>query len=1126
MSADADLEQAISAFGTAAKAKLAGDVGGGRAEPEAQLRAPIEALLYAAAEALGLPRSRVLVQDEVARPGEGGGGVRPDFSVAVHDAHVGLVEVKRPGKGADPRRLTDRHDRDQWAKLASLPNVLYTDGNAFALCRDGEVVQLAHLDGDVESAGSSLRPQNATKLAALFESFLQWEPTPPRDAKTLAEVAARLCKVLRIDVLDRLRAGDELFHGLRADWRKLLFPRADNEQFADGYAQAVTFGLLTARAKGISLDDNLETVARELGRSQSLIGTALRLLVADIDRGRQLATSLDTLVRVLGVVDWQRISKGSPEAWLYFYEDFLQVYDPEKRKLTGSYYTPPEVVTAMVRLTDELLRDPARHGLAAGLASPAVHMADPAVGTGTFLLGLLRQIAAGAAADGGAGTVPAAVRAAVGRIYGFELQLGPFAVAQLRVLAELADLMGTTQTPAPNLYVTDTLGNPYVEQEQIAQTYEPIAQSRREANRIKREQPITVVIGNPPYKEKMKGWGGWIESGDPNQNFAAPLDRWRPPASWGVAAVKQQQLLNLYVYFWRWATWKVFDSVSDGQSGRGVVCYITVSSFLNGVAYERMREYLRQTCDDLWVIDCSPEGFRPKIKSRIFQGVKHSVCIVIASRSTGDATPARVHYRSLPEGDRRLKFDALTEVTLKDGWLRCPDDLRSAFLPTSSDTWQSFVPLGTFFDSDHSGVMPGRVWPIAPDAESLVARWARLQAAAPDEAKELFRPHLRNGKAGDKHLNKAVPLSLPGFPPRPVPVAKDDSPMLPPVPYALRTLDRQWIIPDNRLLNSPSPKLWAARSDKQIFLTAPHDQTPDSGPAMSLTDLIPDLHHYHGRGGRAYPLYRDAGGTLVSNVNAGVRASLAETYGRAVSGEDVMAYLAAVAAHPAYTARFAGDLVKPGLRVPLTGDADLFAAACDVGRRVVWLHTFGERFTGGPDRPAGRPRLPAGERPTIPRDGAIPDTPDDMPDEIDYDPALRRLRVGAGHVDNVPPAVWAYRVSSDTPLLRSWFSYRKRDRTRPTIGDRRPPSKLNDTRPDRWPAEYTADLLDLLNVLGLLVKLEPEQASLLEQICAGPLIDAATLAPVATRPAARQGIERDEGAQRQLSELLEPEAEG
>ena len=111
-----------------------------------------------------------------------------------------------------------------------------------------------------------------------------------------------------------------------------------------------------------------------------------------------------------------------------------------------------------------------------------------------------------------------------------------------------------------------------------------------------------------------------------------------------------------------------------------------------------------------------------------------------------------------------------------------------------------------------------------------------------------------------------------------------------------------------------------------------------------------------------------------------------------------------------------------------------------------------------------------------------------MPDEIDYDDSQRRLLVGEGFIDNVPAAVWHYEVSGKR-VLTQWFSYRKKNRERPIIGDRRPPSKLGDIQPDHWLAEYTTELLNVLHVLALLVEMEPDQAKLMEAICEGPTLD-------------------------------------
>jgi predicted helicase len=321
---------------------------------------------------------------------------------------------------------------------------------------------------------------------------------------------------------------------LAEDWQKLLFPQAKDAEFADGYAQAVTFGLLVARARDIPLSTGIEIAAQELRKSNSLIGTALRLLTDDVSNQEALKTSLGTLTRVLDAVNWHTISKDKPEAWLYFYEDFLEVYDASLRKRTGSYYTPPEVVSAMVNLVDEALRG-ALFERPVGFAAADVIVADPAAGTGTFLLGVLRRIATTVTADQGAGAVRGAIEAAAKRLIGFEIQFSPFAVAQLRLIAELQALMKSPPLPELRLFITDTLGNPFIEEEWLPQVYEPVAKSRRDANEVKKTQPITVVIGNPPYKEKAEGRGGWIEKGSGGK-LVAPLDRWKPPAQWGIGA--------------------------------------------------------------------------------------------------------------------------------------------------------------------------------------------------------------------------------------------------------------------------------------------------------------------------------------------------------------------------------------------------------------------------------------------------------------------------------------------------------------------------------------------------------------------------------------------------------------
>src|SRR5262249_25600390 len=159
---------------------------------------------------------------------------------------------------------------------------------------------------------------------------------------------------------------------------------------------------------------------------------------------------------------------------------------------------------------------------------------------------------------------------------------------------------------------------------------------------------------------------------------------------------------NLYVYFWRWATLKVFGSGWEDATGQpdkdrfGVVCFITVAGFLNGPGFQKMRDDLRRDCNEIWVIDCSPEGHQPDVPTRIFQGVQQPVCIILAARSANKSrdVPAKVRYLALPTGKRQKKFEALDELSLADSaWQDGAADWREPFLPEQIGVWATFPAL-------------------------------------------------------------------------------------------------------------------------------------------------------------------------------------------------------------------------------------------------------------------------------------------------------------------------------------------------------------------------------------------------------------------------------------------------
>jgi hypothetical protein len=239
------LASVVSTFGESAKSKLANLAISGA--PEDQLRGPLEILIRDLAELGALAPGSIHLVGETSLAEL---KTRPDFAVTISNALVGFIEVKAPGKGADPRKFSDPHDKDQWTKLKALPNLLYTDGNAFSVWRDGEIVgKVVRLEGDIETSGTTL--EAPLTLLPLITDFLGWEPISPKNARRLAEISARLCRFLRDEVIEQMERGNQGLTGLAKDWRKLLFPEANDAQFADGYAQAVTFGLLVALPRNL-----------------------------------------------------------------------------------------------------------------------------------------------------------------------------------------------------------------------------------------------------------------------------------------------------------------------------------------------------------------------------------------------------------------------------------------------------------------------------------------------------------------------------------------------------------------------------------------------------------------------------------------------------------------------------------------------------------------------------------------------------------------------------------------------------------------------------------------------------------------------------------------------------------
>ena len=311
---------------------------------------------------------------------------RPDLGITVDRLLIGHIELKAPRNRGTSERFRNRN-RLQWQRFQALPNLIYTDGEEWSLYRSGELAYRTKISDNITHGGpSALHQEYLAKLDHLLRDFMNWHPVVPVSARGVAEFLAPLTRVLRDEVSADLTRADSPLRTVADEWGSLLFPTADDAQFADAYAQTLTYALLLAKFEGAeSLRPALAVDA--LRGNHDLLAEALSLMEVRSVRNR-LLMPVELLERAIDAIETIQFEQDD-DHWLYFYEDFLSAYDPKLRKERGVYFTPVEVVKCQVRLAAELLRT--RFAKPLAFADHGVTVLDPAVGTGTYLLAVIEH---------------------------------------------------------------------------------------------------------------------------------------------------------------------------------------------------------------------------------------------------------------------------------------------------------------------------------------------------------------------------------------------------------------------------------------------------------------------------------------------------------------------------------------------------------------------------------------------------------------------------------------------------------------------------------------------------------------------------------------------------------------
>ena len=1088
----------LETFADALKAKFALP---GAASPEDQLKPVVADLFLAAGAAYGLTveaRTEIHLSEHK---------VRPDIAIYVGGLICGYIELKAPGLGADAPRLTGKHNKEQWAKLKGLPNLIYTDGRNWALYRsgdrpDGQPIVPLH-DDPTTKGKAAVKQADADGLERLFRDFLRWKPSVPHNPSGLAKYLAPLTRFLRSDVEAALEVPGSAVELLANEWRQFFFPDSDNAKFADAYAQTVTYAMLLARLSGAAKLDPVEA-AKTLDKNNGLLARTLELL-GQKEAKAELSVGFEMLQRSLEALDPHDFLKSKPDLWLYFYEDFLAAYDPKLRKDYGVYYTPREVVELQVRLASELLET--RFGKKLGFADDGVVFLDPAVGTGTYPVAAVKHGLEKVRARSGAGAVPARARQMAENMHGFEILVGPYAVAHLRLTQALEGAMNEAKAAVGdpeeklgkklNIYLADTLESPNAAPPGgLTLTYRALTAEHEAARKVKQGGDVLVCLGNPPYDRERRGEdgtkpnkGGWVRWGDKGQakiNLATGVveggdTKERPifedflqPARDAGKGLNLQVIFNDYVYFWRWALWRMFEA----QKGGGIISFITASSYLVGPGFVGVREMMRRSFDELWILDLGGDNLGARKTPNVF-AIQIPVAIAMGIRGAkhGPNTPAKVRYAKIEAASREAKLAILEgKVDLSSfNWLDCPGDWHAPFMPVGKGAYFDWPRIVDLFPYHSAGAVFYRSWPIAETENVLAVRWERLCKTKPQDRKTLFK------ESRDRKITHRVAQSeLSGFGEPAIHDLKATSPAPKIVRYGFRSFDQQFAYYDFRVGDFIRPTLGRMLGGRQTFLVCPDTLISGKGPICSVSANIPDQHYFRGSfGGKdVIPLYRDAAGTD-PNVTAGLLDALGEAHGAPPSAEDLAAYVYALLGGQSYTRRFWNELETPGPRVPMTKDGAIFADAVKLGRKLIWLHTYAARFQ---DATQGD-EVPNGKATTI---KGVSSAPANYPAEYAYDPAKGEITVGDGRFGPVAPEVWDFEVSG-LKVVQSWLGYRMKKRA----GKKSSP--LDEIRPERWTARMSDEFLELLWVLEATLAMEPDLGAVLDKAVSGPCFAATDL---------------------------------
>ncbi|MEG4336714.1 type ISP restriction/modification enzyme [Microcoleus sp. D3_18_C2] len=932
----------------------------------------------------------------------------PDFTVRRRELLVGYVEAKDVGLDLDQIEKSEQLQR----YIEAFPNLVLTNYLEFRWYVNGKRRQKEILADRNEN---KLQVRATEKIAALLDQFLNYTGEIISSPEDLARQMARLTKAIRLATTTALEGEnkDGELHQLKQGFSEVLLPDLNDADFADMYAQTISYGLFAARV-GHAQNPGCEPFTRRTaGTYIPATNPFLKRLfntIVETDAVSQLDWAIDDLVQLLSQVDMgsilenfgQRTRQEDPV--VHFYETFLAAYNAALRKSRGVYYTPEPVVSFIVRSVDAILKD--RFDLPLGLADnakdpvtqkPKVQILDPATGTGTFLYEVVKQIYRNLEEIGMANQWDSYVRDnLLNRLFGFELLMAPYAIAHLKLGLELQELgykfKGKQRL---GIYLTNTLDEALKKSEIVFGQF--VAQEANEASTVKRDVPVMVVLGNPPYSGHSANKSEWIAGLVKDYYYVDGVPLGEKNSKW---------LQDDYVKFIRFGQWRV------SETGYGVLAFVTNHGYLDNPTFRGMRQNLMQTFTDIYILDLhgnskkkevSPDGSPDQNVFDIQQGVSIGIFV----KEPGKDTPAKVHHAEL-WGDRASKYKSLNLLDINEVewkaiepqssfYLFCPQDRN--VLEEYDEGWKITDILLV-----HSvGIVTAR--------DNLTIKWSsqEVETTVKDFVSLPIEEARKKYELGDDSRDWKVSL------------AQDDirsngteKGLITSIMY--RPFDKKFTYYTGQtrgFICMPRSDVMSHMLNKANLGFYTCRQTiSESWQHILATNSITDDCYVSNKSrerGYLFPLhtYRDLFGETTPNLSSDFIAAIREKLGYVPTPEAIFYYIYAIFHCPTYRQRYAECLKIDFPRVPLTSNDQLFKDLGAKGQALVDLHLMKSKKLN---------KLIT----KMNGDG------DNAVTEVIYKPAEQRVYINkTRYFEGIAPEVWEFKIGG-YQVLDKWLKDRKK----------------------------------------------------------------------------------------------------